>query len=108
MSFEKYILPENGGPKLPVHAFAGIMSEYLLGNRTLLEAQTAIEGVLGVTLSANDLTDVFKITGVIDAKPGSLEKREAMDEVYRVLILAEHGVWYGDRESLRVKMGWTK
>lgn len=106
MSFEKYILPIDDGPKMPIHAFVAILSEYMLGSKTGAEARTAIESLLGVTLSANETSDITSVIAYIDGGNNATVKRNRMDELYRVLVLAEHGVWYNTQELLKVKMNW--
>ena len=106
MAFEKFILPEEGVPKMPLHLFVAILAEFLQGNKTSAEAKTAIEDKVGVLSvdEAQDITDsIAYINGGVDAPA----KRARLDELYRVLILAEHETWYGTQELLRIRLGWV-
>jgi hypothetical protein len=106
MAFEKYILPDEGQPKLPLHLFIAVISEVRNGNKTQAEAKTAFEQYLGVTLSADETTDFNSIFTYIDGGSGPFEKSNRSDEIYRVASLAEHGIWYGTQELLRTKLNW--
>jgi len=107
MAFEKYILPESGVAKMPVHAFVGILSENLQGEKTGAECKTAIEDYLGVTLTTDETTDITDTLSYIQAGSDLANKSRRMDEVYRACILAETGIWYTTQALLRSRLSWS-
>ena len=58
MAFEKYILPAEGEPNMSVHLLRAFVGEYIEGQKTKLEVLAAIEEHLGVTLTADEESDL--------------------------------------------------
>ena len=107
MSFERYIIKQSGVPKMGIHLFVAILSEYLQGNKTATEARTAIETALGVTLSTDEAQDIVDVISYINSGNNALNKRNNLDELYRVLILAESNTWYNTEALIRTRLGWS-
>lgn len=108
MAFEKYILQQDDDPKMALHLFIAVISEYLNGKKTALEAKTAIESHLGVTLSTNEALDLSNAVAYVDAGVGAAAKSRRLDELYRVLVLAEHDTWYDSLTLLRDRLNWSQ
>jgi len=107
MAFEKYVLPANNDPKMSIHLFVAILSEYLQGTKTSAESRAAIEEHLGVTLSTDEVQDIVSVLTYVDAGTGDFNKRNRLDELYRVLILAEHDTWYNTQELVKARLNWA-
>jgi len=108
MAFEKYIIPEEDGPKMALHLFIAVLSEYL-NNQDVTKAmgKAAFEAHLGVTLSINEALDITNSINYIDAS-GAMAKALRLDELYRVLVLAEHDTWYNSLTLLRDRLNWSQ
>lgn len=106
MSLEKYFLPEQGGKKIPLHLFIAIVSEVRNGSKTEADSKTAIEAYIGETLTTDEASDLTSVFTHIDGGASGFDKSDRSDEIYRILSLAEHGVWYGTQELLRTKLNW--
>ena len=62
MAFERYIIPEAGAtPKMAIHLFVAILSEYLGGEKNAAETQAAIEAHLGISLDSDDQQDITEL-----------------------------------------------
>jgi len=107
MAFERFIVPTETDPKMAVHLFIAILSEYLTGTKTAPECKTAMESYLGVSLSANESQDITDTINYITGGVKLVDKKARLDEVYRACILAEHGVWYSTQETLRTRLTWS-
>ena len=103
---EKNIIPEQNSPdkKLYLNAFRGILFEYLKGVKTSAECRTAVETIIGETLSADKITAILGILAFIDTGVDAGDKSLKLAEVFTICELAEHGVWYGDQASLRARL----
>jgi len=106
MAFERYILPNQIEPKMPVHLFVALLSEYVGGKKVQNDLISEIETYLGVTLTTEESNDIKAVITGINSGSAKFDKREFMDDVYRVLVLAEHGVWYETRDKLQTRLGW--
>lgn len=106
-AFEKYIVPDAGVAKMPVHAFVAILSEYLKGEKSGAECKTAIETIVGASLTANETSDITAVLAYIDNGADAAAKARRMNEVYWVCMLAEGGVWYDTQAALRTRLSWS-
>lgn len=93
---------------MAIHLFVAILSEYLQGNKTGGEAKSAIEAHLGQSLDANDAQDITDTLSYIQAGTDTFDKRNRLDEIYRVAILCEHGVWYATAVDMRNRLAWSE
>jgi len=107
MAFEKYIIPENEDPKMPCHLFMALLSEFVGGKKIQDDILAVIASYLGVTLSTEEAQDIKLVISNIEAETGTLNKRSYSEDLYRVIILAEHGVWYETQAKLRARLGWS-
>ena len=108
MAFERYIIPEAGAtPKMAIHLFVAILSEYLGGEKNAAETQAAIEAHLGISLDSDDQQDITDTLAYINGGADAPAKRARMDEVYRVCVISEHGGWYGTQSTLRTRLSWS-
>ena len=108
MALEKYLIPENGEtPKLAVHLITSVLSEYIVGTKNEAEIKTAIENSLGLSLNPDESQDLTDIIAYIDLESDPVKKRAKLNEIYKVWLLAELGVWYGSHEALRTRMNWA-
>lgn len=108
MALEKYLIPENDEiPKLAVHLITSVLSEYIVGNKNAAEIKTAIENSLGLSLNSNESQYLTDAIAYIDTGTDAFQKRSKLNEIYKVWLLAELGVWYGSHETLRSRMGWA-
>ena len=105
MALEKYIIPTEG-KRIPLHLFIAIISEVRKGNKTQADAKLAIETYIEEELTTDESTDFESIFAYIDGGASDSDKSDRSDEVYRVMSLAEHGVWFGTQELLKARMGW--
>jgi len=105
MALEKYIIPEDG-KRIPLHLFIAIVSEVRKGNKTEADAKLAIEAYIEKTLTTDESADLTSVFTYIDGGASDSDKSDRSDEVYRVMSLAEHGVWFGTQELLKARMGW--
>ena len=106
MAFEKFIIPTDNDPKMGLHLFVAILSEFLQGNKTGAESKTAIEDHLGVNLSVDETSDITAVISYINGGADTFEKRNRLDELYRVLILAESETYFTTKELLKNRLGW--
>jgi hypothetical protein len=112
MSFEKYVLPDEVTPgeypKLNIHMFRGVLNEYLDGEKTGPECRTVIQEQLGVTLTADDITNLNTIITYINGGADLAAKIKRADESYRVFVLARSGCsWYNTREKIRTRLSFS-
>lgn len=107
MAFEKYILPQDDDPKMSLHLFVAILSEYLQGKKDGATAKEAIEDHLGTPLTAKETQDILDTLTYVDNGADAFEKRNRLDEVYRVMILAEGNTWYNTQSLLRTRLNWS-
>lgn len=106
MAFEVFVLPGDDEPKMAIHLFIAILSEYLTANITAAQARTAIEDHLGVTLLTNQIQDITDTIAYVDGGSNITQKTLRMMEVYRVLVLAEHGSIYPTQADVRTRLSW--
>lgn len=107
MAFEKYILPTGTDPKMPVHLFCSIVSEYAAGEKTKNNCLDAIEDYLDVTLTNDEKTDLQDLMNAMDSETGYVDKMGVLLDMYNVLMCAESGVWYTTKALLRTRLSWT-
>ncbi len=101
---ENYFVETSDGPKMAIHAFQGIIEEYVAGKKTAQEAKDAFEAYIGVTLSAEAITDLNNLVSYVNAGIGYAGKKERLSRIYNVLILSEAGIWYDTRVLLRARI----
>lgn len=109
MAFEKYILPEAGEKSIAVHLMRALLEQFLLGVKTALHTKNEIEAVMSTSLTPNEGDDLLSITTYIDNGADLFDKKNRMDEFYRVLICAQESKnFWTTRESLRAKLNWSE
>jgi hypothetical protein len=107
MAFEvRFVEIPEGGKRMAVHLFVAIFQEYLVGNKTALESREAVEAYLGEALTADEITDITDSLTYINGGTTATLKRQRLDEIYRVLVLAEHDTWYGTQALLKARLSW--
>jgi len=108
MAFEVYILPDSStDPKMPVHTFVAIIHEYIAGQKSKVESLAAIEARLGVALTNDEKSDLQALMTAIDGESTTSDKKALADTLYRVLILAEDGVYYTTKALLKARLSWV-
>lgn len=111
MSFENYVIPNEGGvtyPKLNVHLFRAVLQERIEGQKTSAECLIVLETQLGQSLTTSDINDLQNIMGQINGQSTVPDKMAIADRVYRVFILAEAGCeWFDSRQKIKSRLGFS-
>jgi hypothetical protein len=77
------------GPKLPVHQFSALASEFARGRFTVEEFQLGVEALSGEGLRPEDVAELVAIAGTVNGNGAAKLARVA--EIDHVLLLAENG-----------------
>ena len=120
MSFEKFIIPLEDEPKMPINTFQSILVQFIAGDITTgAEAKAIIETVLTdnsdigpITLTTDEQTDVTETVSWVTAPSGLENKLARMHRIFAIFELAEIGAVNTTQAELRTKMqsiisGWT-
>ena len=113
MSFSKYIIGVGDGPRISLHLLVAVLAENLQENKTDAEAKEAIEAWItkknngeSVTLTPEEAGNIGGVIAWVKAGADAFQKRNRLDEFYRVIMLAGHGTWYNTIELLDARLGW--
>ncbi len=110
MAFEKYILPDSSeDPKLDLHLFRAIIQEKIEGEKNNSECLAALEAQLGVSLSANEISDLQIMLTAINAGSTVPDKMSVLDRWYRIFTIAEKESrysigWYDTKAKIKTRL----
>jgi hypothetical protein len=93
--YERLLGIDAANPKIPIHAFQGIVSQWAKGGMTVAQARAGIERVSGAPLTAAEETEAQTLvssvpTGGTTAQQAARALR--MLEIDQVLLCADAGV----------------
>lgn len=116
MAFERYLIRDKTDPQpsMSVHLLRALLEQFLTGGKSSSNTRLAIEEFLTrknsdipVTLTTNDTADITAVINFINNGADLFEKKNRMDEFYRILICTEARIYWVTRTDLRTKLNWS-
>ena len=122
MSLELRFVGENNPPYLAGHLFVALLAEYL--DNPAFTAGDARQGmehymstrddegiiVIPYVMTAGEIADIVASIAYIEGGADAFEKRNRLDEIYRVIMIGQHGNAdvYNTPETMRARLNWSE